>query len=90
LVYPRTRIHPSESSLRAAFQLTSAEARLAARLAAGAPLEGIAEQIGIAKETDRNQLKSIFSKIGVHRQAELIAVLASLKTFNSCSAVNSK
>jgi DNA-binding CsgD family transcriptional regulator/PAS domain-containing protein len=82
LVDPNTRSHPSESSLRAAFQLTSAEARLAARLTAGASLESAAERLGIAKETARNQLKSIFSKIGIHRQAELVAVLASLEALN--------
>lgn len=77
LVDPNSRNYPAESSLRAAFQLTSAEARLAARLATGDSLETIAGQLGIAKETARNQLKSIFAKIGIHRRAELVAVLAS-------------
>jgi hypothetical protein len=30
----------------------------------------MASQLGIAKETGRNQLKSVFIKTGVHRQAE--------------------
>jgi DNA-binding CsgD family transcriptional regulator len=58
--------------------LSEAEARLAARLASGEALEMVAEQFGIAKETGRSQLKSIFAKTGVHRQAELVALLAPL------------
>jgi DNA-binding CsgD family transcriptional regulator len=73
------RSYPSELSLRAAFQLSPAEARLAARLATGDLLETVAEQLGIAKETARNQLKSIFSKVGIHRQAELVAILATFE-----------
>jgi len=79
LVDPDKRSYPSELSLRAAFQLSPAEARLAARLAAGDLLETVAEQLGIAKETARNQLKSIFSKVGIHRQAELVAILSALE-----------
>lgn len=79
LVDPDKRSYPSELSLRAAFQLSPAEARLAARLAAGDLLETVAEQLGIAKETARNQLKSIFSKVGIHRQAELVAILSTLE-----------
>ncbi len=58
--------------------MTTAEARLAARLAAGEPLEFATEQIGIAIGTGRNQLKSIFMKAGVKRQSELVAVLAAI------------
>ena len=65
-------------NLRSVFRLTEAEARLAAQLAFGNSLETVADQFGIAKETARSQLKSIFAKTGVHRQAELVAVLAKL------------
>lgn len=49
---------------QAAFGLSEAEARLAARLASGEPLETITEQFGIAMETDRRQLKGICAKNG--------------------------
>lgn len=69
--------HTSETALRTAFNMTAAEARLAGRLAAGESLEFATEQIGISKETGRNQLKGIFLKAGVKRQSELVAVLSS-------------
>jgi DNA-binding CsgD family transcriptional regulator len=72
------RPHRSESALRASFGLTAAEARLAVRLASGEPLDRIADELGVAYETSRNHVKAIFSKMDVHRQTELVAVLARL------------
>jgi DNA-binding CsgD family transcriptional regulator len=78
LVDPDTRQRTPEMTLRSTFRLTETEARLASQLAFGNSLEGVADQLGIAKETARSHLKSIFAKTGVHRQAELVAVLAKL------------
>ena len=78
LIDPDTRSRTPEMTLRSAFRLTEAEARLATQLTFGNSLESVADQFGIAKETARSQLKSIFAKTGVHRQAELVAVLARL------------
>ena len=64
--------------MRTAFRLTEAEARLATQLALGESLEKVADRFGIGKETARSQLRGIFAKTGVHRQAELVAVLAKL------------
>ncbi len=69
---------PDWQVLVSAFGLTRAEARLAARLAAGESLESIRIALRIAKETARSQLKSIFQKTDVHRQAELVVLLSSL------------
>jgi DNA-binding CsgD family transcriptional regulator len=77
LVDPEKRSRPPEAALRIAFQLTTAEARLALHLASGETLEVAAERLGIARDTTRNQLKNIFAKTGVNRQAELVATLAS-------------
>lgn len=60
------------------FNLTPAEARLASLLATGMSLEKAAEQLGIARETARSQIKTIFAKTGAHRQGELVALLARL------------
>jgi DNA-binding CsgD family transcriptional regulator len=70
--------HTSETVLQATFHMTPAEARLATRLSTGESLESATETIGIAKETGRNQLKSIFLKLGVKRQSELVAKLSLL------------
>lgn len=55
--------------------LTRAEARLAALLAKGISLEEIAETLSISVQTARSQLKAVFGKTGVSRQAELVALL---------------
>ncbi|MBR1142058.1 helix-turn-helix transcriptional regulator [Bradyrhizobium sp. AUGA SZCCT0431] len=78
LIDPDSRSSTPETNLRTVFRLTQAEARLATQLALGESLENVADQFGIGKETARSQLKSIFAKTGVHRQAELVAVLAKL------------
>lgn len=78
LIDPDARSPTPETNLRTLFRLTEAEAKLATLLAVGESLEKVADQFGIAKETARSQLKSIFAKTGVHRQAELVAVLAKL------------
>lgn len=69
---------PSAQVVRGLFDLTPAEARLAAALAQGAPIGDVARRFGISELTARTQLKAVFAKTGVHRQAELVALLASL------------
>lgn len=69
---------PDWQPLGRAFGLTPAEARLAARLATGESLDGAAKALRITRETARSRLKSVFQKTGVHRQGELVALLASL------------
>jgi DNA-binding CsgD family transcriptional regulator len=65
--------------LMQAFKLTGAEARLAAELAEGASLDAITQKFGTTRETVRNQLKTVFSKTGTHRQAELVSLLNQFK-----------
>jgi DNA-binding CsgD family transcriptional regulator len=80
LVDPDERPRPPEAALRSGFGLTGAEARLALHLAAGEALDDAADALGIAKETARVQLKAIFAKLDLHRQAELVALMARLLT----------
>ncbi|WP_421866258.1 alpha/beta fold hydrolase [Parvibaculum sp.] len=63
---------------RSAFGLTPAEARLAARLRFGLSLKEASGELGISVNTARNQLKSVFEKLGVNRQADLVRHLAEL------------
>ncbi|MEH2513439.1 DNA-binding CsgD family transcriptional regulator/PAS domain-containing protein [Nitrobacteraceae bacterium AZCC 1564] len=58
--------------------LTLGEARIAALVGAGLPPREAAQRLGIAEETARNVLKRVFSKVGVSRQSELVALLAKL------------
>jgi DNA-binding CsgD family transcriptional regulator/PAS domain-containing protein len=78
LVDPDRHKPPAEAMLQAGFNLTAAEARLARALASGAALERAADELGISYETSRSRLKSIFSKMDIHRQAELAALLGRL------------
>ncbi len=57
------------------FHLTSAEARLAVGLANGKSLDAVAKESSIKKHTARHELKSVFSKLSVHRQSELVGLL---------------
>jgi len=69
---------PSEAVLRQAFGLSAAEVRLAMGLATGESLRTLAEQLKITKQTARHELKSVFAKLKVHRQSELVALLSLL------------
>ncbi len=78
LVDPEARNNLTEATLRSVYKLSGAEARLAIQLSTGEALDKVADRLNISKETSRTQLKSIFAKLGVHRQAELVAVLSTL------------
>ena len=67
---------PSEKMLSVLFALSPAEARLARGLLLGRTPDEHARHAGVGVATVRTQLHSIFSKTGVRRQAELVALLA--------------
>jgi DNA-binding CsgD family transcriptional regulator len=68
-----------ESDLQLLFGLSKAEARIASLLADGFEPQQIAEQRNVSVGTIRVQMKHIFQKAKVHRQAELIKVIAELR-----------
>jgi len=72
---------PSDSVLRALFDLTPAEARLAQALASGHALADYASTTGVAVTTVRAQLRAVLAKTGVHRQVDLVRLLAGLGGF---------
>ena len=78
LVDPDKRKIIQPTTLRHAFEMTEAEARLTTLLGSGAALEDACNQLKIAKDTGRNHLKNVFAKTGTHRQAELVIMLQSL------------
>jgi DNA-binding CsgD family transcriptional regulator len=70
---------PSIDLLRSLFDLTASEARVARGLAAGATLDEIASTAGVAITTVRSQLRMVLQKTGCGRQAEIVALLASIR-----------
>jgi DNA-binding CsgD family transcriptional regulator/PAS domain-containing protein len=62
-------------AIAANFDLTPAEARMLECLAGGATLSETAETLDISANTARTHLARIFSKTGVTRQADLIALV---------------
>lgn len=68
---------------RETFGLTPAEARLAALLKDGLSLKEAAAELGISVNTARNQIRSVFEKLGVNRQSDLIRHLTELSQLAS-------
>lgn len=64
--------------LQTVFRLTPSEAGIAIGLLSGSALSEIATARGVAVQTARMQLKSALLKTQTRRQAELVALLASL------------
>lgn len=62
-----------------AYGLTPAERALASGIAEGLTLAEIAGRRGIARETVRAQLRALFAKTGVNRQAELVRLLSPMR-----------
>jgi len=69
--------------LMSLYGLTKAEVNLAKLLAEGANLDQAAAELGIARNTARAQLRSIFAKTGVSRQSMLVSlILKSVVTYS--------
>lgn len=71
----RERQHRKDRLMRR-FGFTPTEAELALEIARGKGREVAARRLGIALGTARTHLERIFSKAGVHRQAELVGLVA--------------
>jgi DNA-binding CsgD family transcriptional regulator len=70
-----------------AFGLSPAEAKVATAIAEGASVKAIARKHQTSEFTVRTQLRSVFEKIGVHRQAELTQILVGNPAFWAQSLV---
>jgi DNA-binding CsgD family transcriptional regulator len=62
-----------------AYGLTLAEAKVALHAASGQSVADVGAQLKISPNTVKTHLRRVFAKTGVHRQAELASVIASLK-----------
>lgn len=72
---PRESIDKAITLAREVYGLTQAEAEVAVALARGEALGEVAVGRGVSSSTVRNQLKALFLKVGVRRQAELVKKL---------------
>ncbi len=63
---------PSPDRLRIVYGLTRAEARLTALIVEGRALADAAASLGVSENTAKFHMKSVFGKIGVSRQAQLM------------------
>jgi DNA-binding CsgD family transcriptional regulator len=68
-----TEIRKHQARLQADHGLTPAEADIALALARGSARADIARSRGVSIETIKTQLKPIYQKLGVSREAELVA-----------------
>ena len=66
----------SQDLLHALFDLTPAEARLAALVGSGLAPRDAAVKLGVTEETARTTLKRVFAKVGVSRQSQLAVLLS--------------
>jgi DNA-binding CsgD family transcriptional regulator len=57
------------------FDLTPAEAKIAALLAEGQSIITITDELSISESTAKTHLRRIFEKTGTSRQAELVSLL---------------
>ena len=64
--------------LKTLYRLTNAEIEVVLQIAAGVGVAEAADALGVARATTRNQLAAAMAKMGVHRQGELVAVVAGL------------
>jgi DNA-binding CsgD family transcriptional regulator len=69
---PARRSERLSDVLARLYGFTQAEARLAQVLCSGVDLSHAAGQLGITRNTARNQLQSVFAKTGTRRQNELV------------------
>lgn len=72
---PDRRPQPLFETLRDLYGVTAAEARLAFALYEGETIDAAAQRFGVSTLTVRTQLKSLFSRMGVHSQSQLVREL---------------
>ncbi|HTZ46054.1 MAG TPA: LuxR C-terminal-related transcriptional regulator [Verrucomicrobiae bacterium] len=74
---PLLRQRPTHDILHALFGLTPAECRVALLLGEGRSPRETSQILGVTFSTVRTQIRSIFSKMNVKRQGELVRILLS-------------
>jgi DNA-binding CsgD family transcriptional regulator len=75
----------SAGLLRQVFQLTPAEIRLLALLQQGLSIKETSSELEVSLHTVRTQLKSMFAKLGIRRQADLFRVIGQINLVNDAN-----
>jgi DNA-binding CsgD family transcriptional regulator len=75
VIDPKSDDPPDPALIRDVLGITLGEARVAALIGSGLAPRAAAEKLGITEETTRTVLKRVFSKVGISRQSELVALL---------------
>ena len=75
---PERQMPAAADLMRKLYGLTAKEAELAEKLSLGMSPEEAANDLNIQYETARTHLKHIYSKMGISRQNELVALIARL------------
>ncbi len=89
VIDPDARL-PAQEHLTEIFGLSPAESWVAIGLMSGKILRDIAADLGVEIATLRTQLSSIFRKVGVRRQADLVRVLANVPAGRASDRGNSR
>jgi DNA-binding NarL/FixJ family response regulator len=71
------------AALRELYGLTLMEAKVALRLAGGVGIPEVASSLSVAPSTIRTHTKSLYQKMGLHSQAELICLVGQITLFSS-------
>jgi DNA-binding CsgD family transcriptional regulator len=74
-VYAAAVAQPITAVLRQLYGFTNTESEIALRLAHGADLRRISDELSISLTTVRTHLQHAFDKTNTHRQAELVQQL---------------
>jgi DNA-binding CsgD family transcriptional regulator/PAS domain-containing protein len=77
---PASSTKPRPDDLRALYDLTPAQAQLAALLAGGESLDEIARALGLSINTIRDRVKQVFERTETSRQADLVRRLVTSLT----------
>lgn len=67
------------AALRRLYALTAAEAEIAVRIARGAGLKEISDELSVSVATVRKHLQHVYDKTDTHRQTELVRLLLTLR-----------
>ena len=69
--------------IQSLFDLTGAEARVAGALVGGRSIEEIAAEAKVSRNTVRTHLRGVLEKTGCRRQAEVVALLSGVPSFDA-------